>query len=287
MLDVPMIPGLSAIADDYDAVICDVWGVLHNGVQGYPAAAEALRLFRERRGPVVLLTNAPRPAAPIREILARFGVTPASYDAVVTSGDVTRDLLARHGDAPVFHLGPERDLPLFDGLALRRVPVGDAGLVVCTGLFDDTVETAETYRPMLTALAARGMPMICANPDVVVERGDVLVYCAGALAQLYEELGGPVTIVGKPWKAVYDATLATLDRIAGSPVDRSRVLAIGDAFPTDVKGAWGQGLDVLMVTAGIHAADFGPADAPDPALVAKRAAIEGVVVKAALPRLSW
>ena len=288
MRDIPMIGGLSAIAPSYDAMICDVWGVLHNGVTGYGAAADALVRFRDDGArPVVLLTNAPRPAFEIEAALRRFGIPDAAFDAIVTSGDVTHTLLKRLGRTRAFHLGPGRDLALFDGLPIDLVEEGDAEIVVCTGLFDDTTETAESYRALLGRFVDRGVPLYCANPDIVVERGGVLVYCAGAVAQLHQELGGETIVVGKPHKPVYDVALETVDELAGRPVSRRRVLAVGDAFPTDVRGAWGQGMDVLMVTAGIHAADFGPADAPDPALVAKRAAIEGVEVRAALPRLAW
>jgi HAD superfamily hydrolase (TIGR01459 family) len=288
MQTVTMIPGLSAIADRYDAVICDVWGVLHNGVTGYLEADEALRRFRDGgRRPVVLLTNAPRPSFAVETQLAGLGIRRESYDCIITSGDVTHTLLKREGARPALHVGPARDLPLFEGLALRLADEGEAELVVCTGLYDDTTETPESYRALFGRLVDRDLPMTCANPDVVVERGDQLIYCAGALAQLYAEMGGTVTIVGKPHKPVYDVALDTLEELAGRPLTRSRVLAIGDAFPTDVRGGWGQGLEVLMVTAGIHAADFGPADRPDPALVAKRLAIEGLTVVAALPRLAW
>jgi HAD superfamily hydrolase (TIGR01459 family) len=288
MQSVTMIPGLSAIADAYDAVICDVWGVLHNGVQGYPGAVEALTRFRgDGERPVVLLTNAPRPSYAIETMLHRFGVPTDAYDAIVTSGDVMHTLLRRLGGAPAFHIGPARDLPLFEGLAMPLVPEDEGEIVVCTGLFDDETETPDDYRAVLGRLVDRGLPMYCANPDVVVERGDRLIYCAGAVAQLFQELGGVVEIVGKPYKPVYDVAVETIDELAGREVSHRRVLAIGDAFPTDVKGAWGQGLDVLLVTAGIHASDFGPQDAPDPALVARRAAIEGVEIRAALTRLAW
>ncbi len=282
-----MISGLSAIESSYDGIICDVWGVLHNGVVGYGQAGEALRRFRKSGRPVVLLTNAPRPAPAIEVMLARFDIPRDAYDAIVTSGDVCRRLLKSEGAVKAFHLGPERDLTLFEGLEISLVDEATADLVVCTGLFDDTNETPETYREMLTRFAGRGLRLICANPDIVVERGDQLIYCGGALAQLYDEIGGAVVMVGKPHKPVYDVALETLSDIAGRPVDKARVLAIGDALPTDVRGAWGQGIDVLMVTAGIHTADFGPADAPDPALIAKRLTIEGVRVTAAVPRLVW
>lgn len=288
MHSVTMIDGLSAIAGDYDGIICDVWGVLHNGVIGYPAAADALLAFREGgRRPVVLLTNAPRPAFEVEQMLHRFGIAREAYDCIVTSGDVTHTLLRRSGARRAFHLGPDRDLRLFEGLSMDLVGEDDAEIVVCTGLFDDEADTPDSYRDLLGRFIARGIPLYCANPDIVVERGDRLIYCAGAVAQLHEELGGEVVLVGKPHKPVYDVALETLDELAGRPVDRRRVLAVGDAFPTDVRGGWGQGLDVLMVTAGIHAADFGPADAPDPEVLARRIAIEGLAVRAAIPRLRW
>lgn len=287
MHSVTLIPGLEAIAARYGAVICDVWGVLHNGVVGYREAGEALRRFRATGKPVVLLTNAPRPAHEIEQMLARFAIPREAYDAIVTSGDACRGHLKRQGAVRVFHIGPERDLPLFEGLKLALVSETDAELVVCTGLWDDDTETPDDYRALLKRCCERGIAMICANPDIVVERGDRLVYCAGALAQLYDEIGGAVTLFGKPHKPVYDIAMDTVAEIAGRHLRHDQVLAIGDALPTDVKGAWGQGLGVLMVTGGIHAADFGPADAPDPALVAKRLTVEGLEITAALPRLVW
>lgn len=288
MQTVPFVSGLSALASDFDGIVCDVWGVLHNGVIGYAAAGEALARYRRETGrPVVLLTNAPRPAREIAVILDRFAIPRDAYDEIVTSGDVCRILLAEGGPTRAWHIGPARDLPLFEGLPLTLVEEADAETVVCTGLFDDETETAETYRPALARLLGRGLTLVCANPDIVVERGDRLIYCAGAVAQLYAEMGGRVVIVGKPHAPVYDVAVAAVRRLAGRDVEKARILAIGDALPTDVKGGYGQGLGVLMVTAGIHAADFGPADRPDPALVAKRLAIEGLAVTAALPRLAW
>ena len=287
MTDATLISGLRAIAPRYGAIICDVWGVLHNGVVGYAEAGEALRRFRADGRPVVLLTNAPRPAFEIERILARFGIPREAYDAIVTSGDACRGHLKREGAAAAFHIGPERDLSLFEGLPLRLVGEAEAGLLVCTGLWDDDTETPDDYRAFLRRSAERGLTMVCANPDIVVERGDRLVYCAGAIAQLYAEIGGSVVLFGKPHKPVYDIAMDTVAEIAGRRLRHDQVLAIGDALPTDVKGAWGQGIPVLMVTAGIHAADFGPADAPDPALIAKRLTIEGLEITAAIPRLAW
>lgn len=287
-----LVPGLSALAERYDGVLCDVWGVLHNGVAAFGPAGEALTRFRETTGgKVVLITNAPRPAGPIYEQLARLGVPRSAFDSIVTSGDVTRALIealgspARRGKA--LHLGPERDLTLYDGIAVDLVAEADAEAVVCTGLFDDETETPDDYRELLMRLAGRGLTMICANPDIVVERGNRLIWCAGALARLYEDLGGPVEIPGKPHAPIYDAALARLDEVAGRPIDRRRVLAIGDGLPTDIRGAVSQDIDVLFVTGGIHATDFGPTDAPDEHLVRRRLAEDGLSATAAVPRLVW
>jgi HAD superfamily hydrolase (TIGR01459 family) len=283
-----MIPGLSALAGAYDGVICDVWGVLHNGVSPYPAAAEALTRFRAAGKAVALLTNAPRPAKNVEDLLqSHYAVGHDSYDEIVTSGSVARQVFASEPRRRLFHLGPRHNLGLFEGLDVELVGEEEAEYVALTGLFDDETETAETYRPMLSRFVARGLRVYCANPDVVVERGDRLVYCAGALAQLYLALGGDTVIIGKPFKPVYDAALAALGRALGRPMEKSRVLAIGDGLPTDIKGAYGQGIDVLMVTAGIHGADFGDLLAPDPARLAARLEAEGLGIRAALPRLAW
>jgi HAD superfamily hydrolase (TIGR01459 family) len=284
----PLAPGLSAFAGRYRGIVCDVWGVLHNGIEAYAAAGVALSRWRAETGtPVVLLTNAPRPAARVAEMLERLGLPTTAYDAIVTSGDVTRELLAGYVATRVLLIGPARDLSLIEGLPLRLVAEEEAEIVLCTGLFDDETETAETYRPLLERLVARGLTLVCANPDIVVERGDRLIYCAGAIAQLHAELGGRTVLVGKPHKPVYDVALARLSELAGAELGPADVLAIGDALPTDVRGAWGQGMDVLFVTDGIHSADFGDADAPDMAKVTKRLAIEGLSAVAAIPRLAW
>lgn len=283
-----MITGLSTLAEAYDGVICDVWGVLHNGVSPYPAAAEALSHFRALGKAAVLLTNAPRPAKAVEDLLSRqYAIGPESYDEIVTSGSVARKVFANEPRRKLFHLGPPHNLGLFEGLDVELVGEDEAEYVALTGLFDDETETAETYRPMFQRFVERGLKVYCANPDVIVERGDRLVYCAGALAQLYVELGGDTTIIGKPYKPVYGAALAAIDRALDRPVDKGRVLAIGDGLPTDIKGAYGQGIDVLMVTAGIHGADFGELMAPDPTRLAARLKAEGLGIRAAIPRLVW
>jgi HAD superfamily hydrolase (TIGR01459 family) len=246
-----IIASLADISDAYDAILCDVWGVLHDGKAAFPPASDALAAYRRRGGKVALITNAPRPNAPVRAQMLRLGVSPDAFDAVVTSGDVTISLLAARGEAPVHHIGPERDLSLFDaveaatGLRPPRVGPEEGTYVICTGLEHDHVETPADYAQRLAALAARKLPFICANPDLVIHRGADLVYCAGALGQDYEALGGEVIYAGKPYAPIYEAALAAL----GAP---ERTLAIGDGFRTDVAGATRMGLDTLFVAGGIH-----------------------------------
>lgn len=287
-LSPPRVAGLSALAADYDAILCDVWGVLHNGVGAFPGAPEALARYRETGGRVVLLTNAPRPSGPIHEQLARLGVGRDAYDDLLTSGDVTRVILEARSERRVAHIGPERDLALYEGLEHTLVDDAQADVVVVTGLADDSRETPDDYRARLAALAARRLPLICANPDIVVHRGEQLVWCAGALARVYaDELAGDVTVIGKPHPPVYDEARVRIERLTGHPVTPSRVLAIGDGLPTDIRGAHAQRFDVLFVTGGIHAADFGPLDAPDAQRIEERLMEENLAVTAYCPRLVW
>lgn len=284
----PRVAGLSALAADYDAVLCDVWGVLHNGIAAFPGAPEALARYRAAGGKVVLLTNAPRPSGPIHDQLAQFGVPRDAYDDLLTSGDVTRVLLGARPERRISHIGPERDLALYDGLAQGLVDDAQADIVVVTGLDDDTRETPDDYRPRLAALAARRLPMICANPDIVVHRGEQLVWCAGALARLYaDEFGGDVTLVGKPHGPVYAEALVRIAGLTGRPATEARVLAIGDGLPTDIRGAHAQRFDVLFISGGIHVDDFGPLHAPDPARIEQRLMEEDLAVTAYCPRLVW
>jgi HAD superfamily hydrolase (TIGR01459 family) len=281
-MQIRRIRGLAELAERYEGLLCDVWGVIHNGVEVYRPAVEALERFRAERGPVILVSNAPRPRDPVEGQLASLGVPRTAYDRLVTSGDVTRATLAERPGARVFHLGPERDMPFYEGLDIAFVEAPEAELVSCTGLFDDTCEAVEDYRPMLESLAARGLPMVCANPDIVVERGGELVYCAGALAELYQELGGEAILAGKPFKPIYDAALRAFDG-----VDRSRVLAVGDALATDVRGAENAGLDAIFVTGGIHAGELGDPGAPDADAVSRRLAEEGLSPIGYMPALAW
>jgi HAD superfamily hydrolase (TIGR01459 family) len=281
------IAGLSEIAPAYDAILCDVWGVVHNGVESFPAACDALARFRERGGLVALITNAPRPRDPILAQLEALRVPPSAFDDVITSGGVTRGLLAERSGAAVYHVGPERDRVIYDGLPIRLAGEKDAELICCTGLFNDEAEQPEDYRERIAAWVKRGLPMICANPDLVVERGHRLVPCAGALAALHERLGGKVLVVGKPHPPIYAATLKRLDELAGRRLAKPKLIAIGDGVATDLRGAAGAGLDVLFVTAGIHVAEFGPPEVPDAGKVGAFLARNGVAARAYIPRLRW
>ncbi|SNY92465.1 HAD-superfamily class IIA hydrolase, TIGR01459 [Cohaesibacter sp. ES.047] len=281
------ISGLSVIAPNYKGVLCDVWGVLHNGVGYFESAAEALRAFRKESGPVILVTNAPRPNAPIKTQLERLGIPADSYDDVVTSGDVTRTAILETGKTKLLHLGPERDLPLFDGLDVTLVGEEEAEIVCCTGLLNETRETPDDYDDMLQSFARRNLPFICANPDRIVQKGAQIFYCAGALADRFEAYGGETTFVGKPEAPIYAASMAALEKASGQPVDRSDVLIIGDSLPTDMRGGHYQKIDALFISSGIHAADFGPSDAPDDAKVNLRLTHEDVETVAWMPRLCW
>jgi HAD superfamily hydrolase (TIGR01459 family) len=252
---------LAPLATRYDALLCDAWGVIHNGVTLFDGAAEALRRFRSQCGPVIILTNAPRPSHIIPAQLDRLGLPRDAYDGVVTSGDAARAEIARRSPAPAFRLGPEKDDPLYEGIDVAFAPLEAAEFIVCTGLTDDRNETPDHYRPLLARAAARGLPMICANPDIVVRWGGRLVFCAGALAELYEQMGGEVIYGGKPHRAIYDLALAEIGRLKGGPVERRKVLSVGDGVKTDIAGANAQGIDAVFIAgAGGVSGSGGDAD---------------------------
>jgi HAD superfamily hydrolase (TIGR01459 family) len=257
---IQLIDGLSSLADNYDALLCDIWGVIHNGREAFPAACHALGRWREEVGPVLLISNSPRPWRGVAEQLEALGAPRGSWTSIVTSGDATRVLLAERAPGPAWRIGPEREDALFEGLGLEFSPLEAARFIACSGPNDDDVETPEDYRAVLTAAAARGLEMVCANPDRVVQRGDRLIYCAGALAELYEGLGGRVAMAGKPFSPIYDLALEAIDQALGRVCDRGRILVIGDGIATDIAGAQAQQLDRLFIATGIHAADAGAGD---------------------------
>jgi HAD superfamily hydrolase (TIGR01459 family) len=258
---------LRDLVEGVDVLLSDIWGVVHNGLVAFPEACEALHTFRSRGGTVILITNAPRPADSVQRQLRKLGVADDTYDAIVSSGDLTRHYLAGHPGRKVFWLGPERDNSIYRGLDPVLSPLEQADYIVCTGPFDDETETPEDYRGMLLQARARQLPLICANPDIVVERGDRLIYCAGAIAELYRELGGEVIFYGKPHPPIYQRAMQLAAEHLGRPAELNRVLAIGDSVRTDLAGAHGFGIDCLFVTRGIHAEDFEGIDQLDPASV--------------------
>ncbi len=285
--------GLSEFDGRYDVVFCDVWGVVHNGQARYPAACEALQRFRSGGGTVILITNAPRPNPPILEQLAGFHVPQDAYDDMVTSGDVTLAFIAERKDAPIYHIGPERDFTLFEishqqtGIKPRLVPLEDAAYVVVTGLSDDRIEAPEDYADRMAMMRAKNLDMISANPDLVVHVGDQLIYCAGALAQAYEERGGRVFQAGKPFAPIYERALAFAERTRGQNVPRERILAIGDAMRTDVAGAVEFGIDALFVTKGIHREELHANGALDLAAYQQFLVENPRHPLAAIPELVW
>jgi HAD superfamily hydrolase (TIGR01459 family) len=275
---------LDEIAQSYDAFFCDVWGVVHNGMRAFDDACAAMSRAVERGQPVILITNAPRPNGPVEVQLAGLGVPPNAWSSVVTSGDVCRALIDA-GPRRVFHLGPERDMSLYDGLDIDLCEEFEASTVVCTGLFDDETESPGDYSEMLQRFRSRNLPFVCANPDIVVERGEKLVWCAGALARDYSQLGGRTEIAGKPHRPIYEAALKAAETVAGRSLDRSRILAIGDGIMTDVKGAQQNGFDVLYISGGIHSREYGDTMNPDTAALGEFLAKHASAPVAWMPKL--
>jgi HAD superfamily hydrolase (TIGR01459 family) len=218
----------------------------------------------------------------VQKHLDRLGVPREAYDAIVTSGDLTRTLVRERRGEPLFHLGPDRDMPIYDDLGVRFTDAGHARLVVCTGLFDDERETPGDYGALLGALAAHNVPMICANPDLTVERGARLVYCAGALAEAYERHGGPVTYAGKPHLPVYKLVIEQIAQLKGSAVPTERILAIGDGIRTDIRGAANAGVRSLFIASAIHV--NGPLDRATLSQLFEGSEARPV---AAMPALAW
>jgi HAD superfamily hydrolase (TIGR01459 family) len=275
------------LAERYDVILCDVWGVVHNSIVAAPSACDALLRFRARGGTVILITNAPRPGATVLRQLDSLGVSREAYDDIVSSGDVTRALIARRDGQAALHIGPDRDLGIFTGLALQFADAQAADYIVCTGLFDDDAETPDDYRKLLSQLRSRELFMICANPDLVVERGTKLIYCAGAIADLYQSQGGEVLYAGKPHPPIYEEALAKAAARRDEPIARNRVIAIGDSIRTDIKGAVALGIDCVFVTAGIHAEELGPRDNPDVRALRRLFAEAGTRPTAVMRELVW
>ena len=282
-----VISRLADIAGEYDAVLCDLWGCYHNGIAPYPAAVAACRGVRAAGKIVTLLTNAPRPAPEVKAFLARIGAPEDSYDAIVSSGAACQAALTsgRHG-AKFYHLGPDRDLPMLTDAGLAPTPEEDADAVLCTGLVDEWTEEIGDYADLLGRFRIRNLPLLCANPDIVVDRGARRFWCAGALARAYGEIGGAVLYFGKPHRPIYDRALEVVAETAGRDVPNARILAIGDGPATDVKGGCDYGIDTLFVTGGLALGELGPdPETPDPTLLQAYLAGQNLTPKYAIGRL--
>ncbi|MCL1628775.1 TIGR01459 family HAD-type hydrolase [Roseibaca sp. V10] len=266
-----ILQSFAEVSADYDLALVDLWGCVHNGEAIYPAAEAALIAFRKARKRVILVTNAPRPEAGVRARLDEMGLSHDAYDAIATSGDAAQQaMLMGAVGTKVWHLGPDKDDGFFTDLpdwasdrpAIERVSYDEAEGIVCTGPFEELTETPEDYRGRFLAAKARGLKLLCANPDIVVDYGDTRIYCAGALAQLYDRMGGESLYFGKPHPPIYDLARRHALKL-GLTFAEDRVIAIGDGIQTDVKGGVAEGVDTLFITGGLAAEEFG-ADVEQP-----------------------
>lgn len=284
---IPIISSVSQIAGGYEAWLCDIWGVMHNGVRPFARAAQACQRYRETGGTIVLLTNSPRPSGPVIEQLDEIGVPRTAYDGIVTSGDVARALIASKPGRPIYHLGPQRDRPIIDGLDIILTDPEGADMVLCSGLFEDETETPDDYVELLQKIRDLKLPLICANPDIKVEKGDKLIYCAGALAQAYQAIGGEVIYTGKPNTPIYDLALKKLQEIKGSTLERKKIMCIGDGLKTDIAGAQAASLDVLFIASAIHVDGHHEEAAVEADTIARLFKDSTVLPVAAQGRLEW
>jgi HAD superfamily hydrolase (TIGR01459 family) len=267
----------------YPVWFCDIWGVIHNGYKPFAQTVDALTRHRSNGGVVILVSNSPRSKTGIIPQLDQIGVERAAYDDVVTSGDVTQDLMRAEPTGRLFHLGPARDMSIFHNVQVERVPLDQAGAVICTGLVHDDRETPADYRQILADIRARNLTFICANPDKVVRKGDSLLYCAGALAEDYQKLGGKVLMAGKPYAPIYDLAQGKAIAAGRGISVTTPILAIGDGPETDILGAANQGYACLYVSGGVrgHVGDL------DAELQAIKRLVPKADILAALPELRW
>jgi HAD superfamily hydrolase (TIGR01459 family) len=272
----------------YDVLFCDVWGVLHDGQRAFDASNAALIRFRAGGGTVILVSNAPSPAAAVARTLDAKAVARDAYDAIVSSGDIALAYIREHGFSRVHRIGAmDRDRAFFDAVSGPDTALDQCDAIACTGLVHDQTETGEDYRARLAEPARRRVPFICANPDLVVHVGDRLLPCAGAIATVYEALGGPVVWAGKPRPSAYVAAFAAAEGLRGHAVARDRVLAIGDAVRTDLAGAAAAGIDALFITSGIHRDDIMRGADIDAAAVRHLLTSAGIGAVAAMAYLGW
>jgi HAD superfamily hydrolase (TIGR01459 family) len=274
---------MKILSADYPVWLCDIWGVVHNGLTGYEAAAHALSEHRKKGGVVILVTNAPRTSRDVVGQLNDLKVPPQSYDRVVTSGDVTQTLVKDHAMGKVYYLGPPRDLSMFAGQSVKKVSLAEAHAVLCTGLVNDDVETPNDYADLLSRMKGLNLPMICANPDKMVRKGNRLLYCAGSLAEKYSAMGGPVLMAGKPYEPIYTLALQIAGTIAGREIKKPMVLAIGDGPETDIKGAADFGIAVVLIADGVTDAS----DGLDATLARVKAKVPHAKIVKILHHLVW
>ncbi|NBB97010.1 MAG: TIGR01459 family HAD-type hydrolase [Alphaproteobacteria bacterium] len=289
-----IISSFAEVSAPYDLALVDLWGCVHNGETIYPAAEAALIAYRKAGGKVILVTNAPRPEAGVRARLQHMGLSPEAYDAIATSGDAAQTAMVMGAvGTKVWHLGPDKDDGFFTDLpnwasdypAIERVSFEDAEGIVCTGPFEELTETPEDYRGRFLSAKARGLKLLCANPDIVVDYGDTRIYCAGALAQLYDQMGGESLYFGKPHPPIYDLARRHAQKL-GLAFAEDRVIAIGDGIQTDIKGGMAEGVDTLFITGGLAAEQFGAdVEAPEQAPLDAWLAREGQSPTFALGRL--
>ena len=265
-----IITSLAEISDHYDALFCDLWGCVHDGLNPFDEAIAAMQAFRVKGGTVMLVTNAPRPHEPVRRQLESIGVPEDAYDGIATSGDSARAAMFRGAVGEnVYFIGQPQDQVFFSPLELienpvtiTQVPVEEADGIVCCGPFDSLADL-EVMRPQFLLAKNKGLKLLCANPDIVVDRGDTREWCAGALAQLYTELGGESLYFGKPHRPIYDLARRRLDAL-GKSIPDHRILCVGDGVLTDIDGALGEELDSLFITGGLAARETKTENQPDP-----------------------
>lgn len=256
-----IINSLAEVGHSYDALFVDLWGCLHNGIKAFPDAVAALKAYKDQGGLVLLLTNSPQKKPVVAKLLENFGVPTEVYDDIVTSGDAAQIAMASGVvGRKVYHLGPDRDLGFFSDengpLDIERVPLDQAEGIVCTGLFNDRTETADDYRLTILDAKNRGLKMLCANPDILVDVGDKRIYCAGAIAQAYTEAGGTSLYYGKPHSPIYQLAYSRLAALATRQISPDRILCIGDGINTDVRGGVAEDLDTLFISGGLAATEI-------------------------------
>lgn len=252
--DPQKLKGISEISDKFDVYFIDLWGVIHNGAQCYPEALKVLEKLKEQNKKIVLISNAPRPAAVVKVFLETIGLKSSGYDFLVTSGDITREYISLNSSKKNFyHLGPTRDIDLFKDLNVTLTSKEECEEIICTGLVSDEEEKLQDYKILLDFFLNKKIPLICANPDEVVARGEKIVFCAGALANQYKQEGGMVRYFGKPYSEIYSFALKKI-RAHKDFKDKKEIntLVIGDNIKTDIKGANLSNLDSVLILNGIY-----------------------------------